>query len=121
MKLFKPFRTRSAARDEETDRRRFERLSTMLSSLHDEIEQEQQGLRRRYEKSQHDAGFALEVLDRTPSNEKLAESVEQHSETLLKCEARLQALQAQTGLLTTIGDLLDARCRDASPNSSSHP
>lgn len=109
MKLFKPFRTRNAARDEETDRLRFMRLATTLSSLREEIEREQHGLRRRYEERRNDAGFALEAFGQMPSDESLAQSVEQHSQELLRCETRLKALEAQTELLATIGSLMDER------------
>lgn len=106
MKLFNAFRSRSPSRDADTDRQRFERLSTMLTSVRDEVEREQEGLRRRYEESRRDAGMALEALDERPLSAKLAASVDQHSDTILKCEKRLQTLEAQKQHLALIGDLL---------------
>lgn len=118
MKLFKPFRTRNVARDEETDRQRFTLLSTTLSSLRDEIAREQEGLRRRYEENQNDAGFALEAFDQMPSDGKLAQSVEQYSDALLRCEKRLRALQVQVELLSKIGNLVDAHHDDSVARSA---
>jgi hypothetical protein len=106
MNLFEPFRTRSASRDEETDRQRIERLTTMLSSVHDDIKREREGLSRRYEESRRDAGFALEALNERPSNSKLAQRLDQHSEAILKYEKRLQILETQTVLLKRLHDFV---------------
>lgn len=106
MNLFKPFRTRSAARDEETDSQRFERLSLAVAACRAEIEREEEGLRRRYDDSRRDAGFALEVLDRSPSRTRLAEGLDQQSDAILTYEKRLQALEMQAEILTKISGLV---------------
>jgi len=107
MNLFKPFRTRSAARDEQTDGQRFERLSAAVASCRAEIDREEDGLRRRYDDSRRDAAFALEVLDRSPTSTSLAEGLEQQSDAILTYEKRLQALAAQAELLTRIDGLVN--------------
>ncbi|MFN6941286.1 MAG: hypothetical protein ACK4OG_04740 [Parvibaculum sp.] len=105
MNLFKPFRIRSAARDGETDKQRFERLSLAVASCRAEIGREKEGLRRRYDESRRDAGFAMEVLEESPSSGKLAAGLDQHSDAILSYEKRLRTLEAQDQLLGKISAL----------------
>lgn len=106
MNLFKPFRSRSASRDDDTDRQRFDRLSATIASLREEVVQERDGLRRRYEQRRDDAAFAFDALDRKPSSARLADELDLQSAALLSSEKRLKTLDRQRDLLDRFDELL---------------
>lgn len=106
MNLFKPFRSRSASRDDDTDRQRFDRLSAAIASLREEIVQERDGLHRRYAQRRDDAAFAFDALDRKPSSARLADELDRQSAALLSSEKRLKTLDQQRDFLDRIDELL---------------
>jgi hypothetical protein len=106
MNLFKPFRSRSASRDDDTDRQRFDRLSAAIASLREQIVQERDGLRRRYEQRRDDAAFAFDALDRKPSSARLADELDRQSAALLSSEKRLKTLDQQRDFIDRIDVLL---------------
>lgn len=89
------FRIRSKDRDRDTDRRRLDRLAEMSTSLFHEARREREGIRRRYEAAVGDAAFAMEAQTAENDQRKLDGRIDDLTETVLSCEARLRDLDVQ--------------------------
>ncbi len=102
------FRIRSADRDRETDIRRLDRLAEAAAVLHEEINRESDGLRRRYEEATRDAAFALEARETGSGQRKLDGRIDELTETVMKCEQRLRDLETQDAFYRDIRDRIAA-------------
>ena len=100
--LFSGFRIRSAQRDGETDRTRFERLSQMVAKLGDEIENECAGLERRYSETKTSAAFAQATLE-NEGDSTISTKIDDLTSSMLRYEARIEALGRQKTFVTGIG------------------
>lgn len=92
--LFSGFRIRSAKRDRETDRTRFDRLSHAISKLRDDIEKERDGLERRYSETRTSAAFAQASFE-NEGDPKLSSKVDDLTASMLHYSARIDSLQKQ--------------------------
>lgn len=102
------FRIRSADRDRETDIRRLDRLAEAAAVLHEEINRESDGLRRRYDEATRDAAFALEARETGSGQRRLEGRIEELSETVMNCETRLRDLETQDTFYRDIRDRIAA-------------
>ncbi|AZN72623.1 hypothetical protein D5400_16300 [Georhizobium profundi] len=89
------FRIRSRDRDKETDRRRLDRLAELSTTLFHEVRRESDGIRRRYEAAVGDAAFAMEAQAAESDQRKLEGRIDDLTDTVLSCEARLRDLDVQ--------------------------
>lgn len=101
MSLFN-FRTRSSARDEATDARRFDRLTRLLNELTDEISVERAGLERRYKSATTDAAFLVEAMQNEDASERSRARVDVLTASILGCESRLTDLSRQQAVLNDL-------------------
>lgn len=102
------FRARSADRDRETDSRRFRSLCSTLDDLLDQINKEERGLRRRYERVRDQAAFALQSLDNGGARG-MSAKVDDLTRSLGQCEARLTALKAQADFVAALRERAGAQ------------
>ncbi len=98
MSLF-GFRTRSAERDDATDRGRYDRLTRLLDELTDEISVEQSGLERRYASVSADAAFLDEAIENEEASGRSKNREAQLTSSILACERRLGILSRQTSVI----------------------
>ena len=101
MMLFSGFRTRSAKRDSETDRARFERLAQMVAKLGDEIESERAGLERRYSETKTSAAFAQAAFE-NEGDPTISSKVNDLTSSMLHYEARIEKLGKQKAFVEGI-------------------
>jgi hypothetical protein len=116
MALFN-FRTRSPERDDATDARRFDRLARLLDELADEISAERSGLERRYRSATTDAAFLVEAIENDAASDRSKGRVDDLTDSILRCERRLDALARQASVLDelrrTLADLKGTNARPA--------
>jgi predicted Zn-dependent protease len=99
--LFSGFRIRSARRDSETDRIRFERLSQMIAKLGDEIENERAGLERRYSETKTSAAFAQAAFE-NEGDPTISSRVNELTSSMMRYKARIEALGKQKAFVASI-------------------
>ncbi|MET0169196.1 MAG: hypothetical protein ABW191_02265 [Aliihoeflea sp.] len=85
------FRTRSPARDVETDRLRRSRLVDVIDDITSEILSERRGLKTRYDEACVSAGFALDDGAQSETRGRQA-MLSDLSTTVMACEKRLTVL-----------------------------
>jgi len=107
------FRIRSPERDQATDQSRFDELLQSIHKAISAVERESNGLRARAEGARASASFALEALDDDHDNVVIDERIRALTDTLLRCEQRLEQLDRQARFLDQLfKDVLDFRSDD---------
>lgn len=93
------FRTRDPRRDRDTDRGRISRLCAFLDGLHAEIENERDGLRRRYESVETRAAFSQQALEDEQAGPEMSAAVEEMTRTMINYTRRLAELEEQAAFV----------------------
>jgi len=101
MALFR-FKTRNPNRDRETDAGRMQRLRQVLDEIHDEIENEKNGLRNRYDKVTADAAFSQQALEDDRVDAGMSSKIDELTEAMIRYTKRLASLDGQIGFVTEL-------------------
>lgn len=101
MALFR-FKTRNPNRDRETDAGRMQRLRQVLDEIHDEIENEKNGLRNRYDKVTADAAFSQQALEDDRVSAGMSSKIDELTEAMIRYTRRLASLDGQIGFVTEL-------------------
>jgi predicted RNase H-like nuclease (RuvC/YqgF family) len=92
------FRTRSRERDRNTDSRRLQRLLTLMRDLREEMRQERDGLRNRYESTAASAAFAQEAYE-NGGGERMSARVDELTAAIMRYHARIEELEEQIAFM----------------------
>lgn len=106
MSLFH-FRTRSPARDAETDANRLQRLERLFQELGQEIERERDGLRDRYDKVMADAAFSQQALEEDRADAAISSKIDAMTNTMKHYTTRLNSLETQLAFIAELRGRVD--------------
>ncbi len=105
------FRIRRAERDKQTDRARFDALLQALDRIGGEMDDEIEGLRKRYEEASCDAAYAQQALEEGRADGDISPRIDNLTDTLERYFKRMALLKNETAFIDRLRSEVDAFVR----------